>query len=86
MGCHQRERTVLLDYGIKCVNGFMHLLFLGVTKRLLEFITSGPRCCKISNTQRRMLSDALVANNGKLPREFARQPRSLEYLSRWKAT
>ena len=64
----------------------MHLVFLGVTKRLLEFITSGPRCCKFSNTQRQMLSEALVAYNGKLPREFARQPRSLDYLSRWKAT
>ena len=75
MESHQRERTVLLDYGIKWVNGFilesMHLLFLGVTKRLLEFITSGPRCCKISNTQRWILSDALVAYNGKLRREFS---------------
>ena len=43
-------------------------------------------CCKIYNTQRRKLSDSLVAYNGKLPREFARQPRSLDYLSRWKAT
>ena len=90
MGSHQKERTILLDYGINCVNGFildsMHLVFLGVTKRLLEFITSGPRCCKISNTQSQMLSEALVAYNGKLPREFARQPRSLDYLSRWKAT
>ena len=90
MGSHQKERTILLDYGRNCVNGFildsMHLVFLGVTKRLLEFITSGPRCCKISNTQRKMLSEALVAYNGKLPREFARQPRSLDYLSRWKAT
>ena len=55
-------------------------------KNFLMFLKSGPRVCKLSHQQIEVLSDKLVALNGKMPREFARQPRSLDVLDRWKAT
>lgn len=33
-----------------------------------------------------ILSEKMMNLNGKMPREFARQPRSLDYLDKWKAT
>lgn len=87
---YQLKRSPLVDIGIDCIKSFpldyMHLVCLGVMKRILMFLKSGPRECKLSHLQIELLSDKLVALNGKMPREFARQPRSLEVLDRWKAT
>lgn len=55
---------------------YMHLVCLGVVKRLLKFLKSGPKSCKLSTTQVKAISDCLLALNGKLPSEFARQSRS----------
>lgn len=76
--------------GISCIKSFpldyMHLVCLGVVKRILSFLKSGPSQCRLSGQQLDILSGKLSALNGKMPREFARQPRSLYYLDRWKAT
>ena len=65
----------------------MHLVCLGVVRRLLFFLTvNGPRQCKLSSQQIKLLSDKMVMLNGEMPSDFARQPRSFEYLKRWKAT
>ena len=89
-GSHQHKQSPLLEYGINCVRQFpldyMHLVCLGVVKRMLRCLKSGPRICKLSTQQITEISNRLMALNGKLPSEFARQPRSLSELDRWKAT
>jgi hypothetical protein len=87
---HQMGITPLINAGISCIKSFpldyMHLVCLGVVKRLLMFLKSGPRICRLSHQQLELLSEKLCFLNGKMPREFARQPRSHFYLDRWKAT
>lgn len=87
---HQLNRSPLLEIGIKSIKGFpldyMHLVCLGVVKRILMFLKQGPRECRLSQQQLNLLSSNLKKLNGKMPREFARQPRALLYLDKWKAT
>ena len=64
----------------------MHLICLGVMKRMLLFLKEGPRICRISAAQISLISQKLVAFNGVLPSDFARQPRGLHEVKRWKAT
>ncbi|ELU17541.1 hypothetical protein CAPTEDRAFT_30221, partial [Capitella teleta] len=89
-GKHQVARSPLVDYDIECVMRFpldyMHMICLGVVRRLLFFLRSGPRRCKLSSRQFQEISKNLEDLRGKLPSEFARQPRSLSELERWKAT
>ncbi len=87
---HQVQISPLTVAGISCIHGFaldyMHLVCLGVVRRMLHFMKQGPNTCKLSFQQRSRISDHLKSLNGKLPREFARQPRGLQELDRWKAT
>ena len=50
---HQKGRTPLINYGISCINDFaldyMHLVCLGVMKRILHSLKNGPRHCKLSS-------------------------------------
>lgn len=89
-GTHQRGISLLIQYGISCVKGFpldyMHLICLGVTRRMLLFLMRGPRVCKLSQHQLSLMSAALKGMSNRLPSEFARQPRSLALIDRWKAT
>ena len=87
---HQKARTPLIGHGVSCVQQFcldyMHLVCLGVTKRILFFLRKGPRICKLSSQQINQISSRLVLLKGAMPSEFARQPRSLLEVDRWKAT
>ena len=87
---HQLRKSPLIDAGISCIDSFaldyMHLVCLGVVKRMLVFLRQGPAICRLSFGQRSAISDNLVSLSGKMPSEFARQPRSLLELDRWKAT
>ncbi|KAK3107380.1 hypothetical protein FSP39_013310 [Pinctada imbricata] len=87
---HQVRLSPLITSGISCIKLFaldyMHLVCLGVCKRLLTFLKQGPRDCRLSNQQITTLSQGLLDLKGKMPREFARQPRPLTELDRWKAT
>lgn len=86
-GTHQLGMSPLIQYGIYCVKGFpldyMHLICLGVTRKMLLFLMRGSRLCKLSQHQ---LSLSAVLEGMSLPSEFARQPRSLAVIDRWKAT
>ncbi len=87
---HQTGVTPLIAAGFSCVKGFvldpMHLIFLGVVKRLLHYLFKGPNCCRLSPQQKEIVNQRLARINGLLPSEFARQPRSLKFLDRYKAT
>lgn len=64
----------------------MHVVCLGSIKRLLTFWIHGPQQCKLVLALRQEISNCLQALRGAVPSEFARQPRSLTKLDRWKAT
>lgn len=87
---HQINRFPLLEIGVECIKGFsldyMHLVCLGVVKRIILFLKQGPRECRLSQQQLNLLSNNLKKLNGKMPREFVRQPRSLVYLDKLKTT
>ena len=91
---HQREKSVLRE--ISVINfismfplDYMHLVCLGVTRRILYFLKgniNGTKHGKLSCTMINQISDKLLQLNGKLPSNFSRQPRGLFELDRWKAT
>ena len=87
---HQIARSPLLHLDIDCIKQFsldyMHLVCLGVVKRILSFLTGGPLESRLSARQKGDISAKLLEFNGLMPSEFARQPRSLSELDRWKAT
>jgi hypothetical protein len=87
---HQRQASPLIANGISCIHRFpldyMHLVCLGVTKRLLHYLKSGPKECKLSSIHIAQISEKLVSLHGSMPSEFAQQPRSLKELDWWKAT
>ncbi len=87
---HQVARTPLINIGINCIQQFaldyMHVVCLGVVKRILHFLTRGPNECRLGIRQKTEISGRLEAFAGFMPSEFARQPRSLTELDRWKAT
>ena len=87
---HQKCASLLASHGVSCVKQFpldyMHLVCLGVTRRLLTFLKKGPKICKLSSRHILQISEKLILLHGNMPSEFARQPRSLVELDRWKAT
>ena len=89
-GTHQLGRSPLLDIDFPCVSGFsldyMHLVCLGVVRRMLTYLKKGPRLCRLSKHQLGRINESLQEFRGQLPSEFARQPRGLDDLDHWKAT
>ena len=87
---HQIHHSILIDKGIKCVTQFpldyMHLVSLSVIKRLLLFWKEGPRQHRLSADQLAVVSEKLKKYKGKMPSEFAKQPRGLDKVKKWKAT
>jgi len=57
---HQKWTTPLVDAEIDCINlvvfEHMHLICLGVVKRILRFLKNGPRECKLSANQITLMS------------------------------
>jgi hypothetical protein len=92
---HQIDRSPLENLGVGLVTGMvldsMHLVYLGVVRRLLNCWKTGkgvqePKATKISSRQVDVISGKLVNLRHHIPREFARKPRSLFELDRWKAS
>jgi hypothetical protein len=66
----------------------MHLVCLGAVRRLLNFWLKGPPryICRLPASAVDRISGRLCNLARLVPREFARRPRSLRELDRWKAT
>jgi len=65
---------------------YMHLVCLGVMRRLVHLWICGPRSTKLSQCQIAVVSDKLVSLQSHIPRDFARKPRTLQEYKTWKAT
>ena len=65
---------------------YMHLICLGVVKRLIIFWVKGPKIVRFSKEQLNVASQILLSMKFCIPKEFARKPRSLDDIDRWKAT
>ena len=87
---HQKKATPLITAGVGCVTQFvldyMHVVCLGAVKRLLTYLIRGPVEFRLPKRSIEEVSRRLMELRGKMPSEFARQPRSLADLDRWKAT
>ena len=86
---HQNGLCPLVTAGVLCIKNFpiecMHLVCLGVVKRMLLWLIEGPRLCRLSQLHQQQISDRLNSIRGKMPSEFVRQPRGLQGVKRWKA-
>lgn len=65
---------------------YMHLVCLGVMRRLLHLWLKGPLACRLSGLQVKILSEKLLKIRKCVPVEFAQRPRSLNEVDRWKAS
>ena len=87
---HHLGPSPLVGCGIGMVSQFpldyMHLVCLGVMRRLLMLLIKGPLLCRLGPRVVTHISDSLEAMKSFMPREFARKPRALSEMDRWKAT
>lgn len=65
---------------------YMHLILLDVMKKLLQFWIKGKHDVRIVTTQIVVISASLLFMSSFLPKEFARKPRKLDEVDRFKAT
>lgn len=87
---HQVSVSPLTSISAELVTSFsldyLHLVCLGVVRRMLHFWKNGPKKCRLGWKVLDTISCDLVALTDCIPREFARKPRSLKELDRFKAT
>ena len=76
--------------GVSMVTGFpldyMHLICLGVTKKLVKSWFSSPLSVRLSTRQLEELTKCLESLRVCISSEFSRRPRSVLEIDRWKAT
>lgn len=70
--------SVTLDY--------MHLICLGIVKKLILLWIKGPRAVQLSQQLLNQISGALLNLQNSVPNDFVRRPRSLKDVKLWKAT
>lgn len=87
---HQVNRSCLTQLNLGLVSCFvldyMHLVCLGIVRRMLFLWIKGPLKYRISAVTVSLISQKLVAIRGHTPVEFVRKPRSLSELEHWKAS
>lgn len=88
---HHHGTSPLEETSLDMVSGFpldyMHLVCLGVMRRLLLlWLRLGPLTCRLSGFQVSVLTERLIGAQKNVPMEFARKPRALKEIDRWKAT
>lgn len=86
---HITGHSPLLHY-LGMVSGipldYMHLFCLGVVRRLLHFLRSGPLLCRQPAGTWTTLSEKIVSLSSFVPDEFSRKPRSLTDMEYFKAS
>lgn len=65
---------------------YMHLICLGRTKRLLLFWVKGSKNVRLNVEHQKYICNTILAIRFSIPSEFARLPRSLDAVDKWKAT
>lgn len=89
---HQLSKSVLTELDLGLVTqvplDYMHLVCLGVVKRLIRvWVDNGPKKCKLNAINIDKISKRLLEiKNNHYPREFSRRPRPLKLFKYWKAT
>lgn len=90
---HHVGVSSLLRLNIQPVSGFvldyMHLVCLGVVKKLVLLWKSGTKhnlTHKLSRDMLARISERLLSFRKRFPKEFSRKPRSLYEVEHWKAT
>ncbi|XP_073729979.1 uncharacterized protein [Misgurnus anguillicaudatus] len=88
---HHHGTSPLEQTSLDMVSGFpldyMHLVCLGITRRLLHlWLKLGPLSCRLSGFQINTTTERFINARRSVPIEFARKPRSLKEIDRWKAT
>lgn len=87
---HQEVEMELERLGIGMITQFplesMHLIDLGITKKILTAIAKKKTINPVSSSNIISISEVLLSLKPFIPREFARKPRTLLELPRWKAT
>ncbi|XP_067615227.1 uncharacterized protein [Eurosta solidaginis] len=87
---YRSSPSELEKIGIQMITQFplvpMHLLDLGVTKRMLNILLNGISNYKISEENKSLLSTRLMSLGAYIPKDFQRKPRSFDDICRWKAT
>lgn len=87
---HQKAISPLSALRIGMVTQFvldpMHLLYLGVMRKLFNLWLKGPLPVRIGSNSKQLISEKLQDLSPYMPREFCRKLRSLDDLDRYKAT
>lgn len=87
---HHLGPSPLAGLGIGMISHFvldyMHLVCLGIVRRLLLTWMQGPLSCRLGSRVVCSISEGLVDLKSHIPVEFCRKLRSLAEIKRWKAT
>lgn len=88
---HHVDNTILVQLNFDIVRDipyeYMHLICLGVTRKLLYLWTSAKKChARLQKHQIDSIDTRLRLISKYTPCEFSRKPRSLRELDHWKAT
>ena len=87
---HHLGSTPLITLSMDCISDFvldyMHLLCLGVTRKMLKCWLSGPLTVRVAARTGQEISTKLLGLSAFIPKEFVRKQRSLQEIDRWKAT